>query len=510
MGNKDAVLLGSPRRIGVTRPYYLLVNVLRTLWVAVVYHSELGIFRAHVSRCSWPDVTSPLKSDVNSDEWARLANVLVIADPQIFNMESYPGRSPWLMRLTQIIVDLNMRKSWRALLRLQPDMAIFLGDMLDNGRAIMSDPEYTEYHDRFRDIFVPPAGKQLPMYYLPGNHDIGLGTSSQFADNATQRYQTKFGQLNQLVELYGHILVLINAPGLVEEEYQRTQSGLNYAHWVATNPNGNIAFVHSISSYAKQHPAVLLTHIPLARPEGADCGPLRERGTIRRGWGRGYQNTLPLQISEFLLTSTHPSLVLSGDDHDYCEYTHTYDSSDGINEISSKSVTEITVKSFSMAMGVRKPGVQLLSLASPSYTTSTPHTNSPSATPCILPDQLGIYLQTYIPFLLLSLLLLLASNIHRVYTRGRYAKWVPLTLPKWLSDRVTGNGILLRGHRVRLTLPWAGRKDEDEDEGALWPVASSKRRAGEHSGAMSGWLWDVLRVGWIALFCFVAINWWVI
>lgn len=56
-------------------------------------------------------------------------------------------------------------------------------------------------------------------------------------------------------------------------------------------------------------PVVLFTHIPLARPLDADCGPLRERGTIRQGHGLGYQNTLSNEASQFLLRSLGPSLI---------------------------------------------------------------------------------------------------------------------------------------------------------------------------------------------------------
>ena len=45
------------------------------------------------------------------------------------------------MRLSQFIVDLNMRKSWRAVMKQRPDTVVFLGDMMDNGRIAMSDDE---------------------------------------------------------------------------------------------------------------------------------------------------------------------------------------------------------------------------------------------------------------------------------------------------------------------------------------------------------------------------------
>ena len=56
-------------------------------------------------------------------------------------MNSYPGRHPALQWLSQLVVDLNLRKNWRAALRSHPDKIVFLGDMLDNGRMNMMDEE---------------------------------------------------------------------------------------------------------------------------------------------------------------------------------------------------------------------------------------------------------------------------------------------------------------------------------------------------------------------------------
>lgn len=68
-------------------------------------------------------------------------HVLLVADPQILDRRSYPDRPPWLVRLSQFIVDLNIRKSWRAARRRRPDSVVFIGDMMDNGRVDMSDEE---------------------------------------------------------------------------------------------------------------------------------------------------------------------------------------------------------------------------------------------------------------------------------------------------------------------------------------------------------------------------------
>jgi hypothetical protein len=45
--------------------------------------------------------------------------IMIVADPQILDMQSYPGR-PWVLRLlSQVMVDLNLRRSWRAARRTQ-------------------------------------------------------------------------------------------------------------------------------------------------------------------------------------------------------------------------------------------------------------------------------------------------------------------------------------------------------------------------------------------------------
>lgn len=56
-------------------------------------------------------------------------------------------------------------------------------------------------------------------------------------------------------------------------------------------------------------PIILFSHIPLSHPETKSCGPLREQGTIRRGVGVGYQNTIGKQTTEFLLESLRPAAV---------------------------------------------------------------------------------------------------------------------------------------------------------------------------------------------------------
>ena len=120
---------------------------------------------------------------------------------------------------------------------------------------------------------------------------------------------------------------------------------------------------------------------------------------IRRGAGYGYQNLLGKQTTHFVLQAMDPVLVLSGDDHDYCDYIHRYASADD-------DVREITVRTFAAGQGIRNPGFQLLSLYTPLG--GSPLRNDMA---CLLPDQTKIYTLGYLPALILSLAWLAYVNL---------------------------------------------------------------------------------------------------
>jgi len=100
--------------------------------------------------------------------------------------------------------------------------------------------------------------------------------------------------------------------------------------------------------------------------------------------------------------------LYSGDDHDYCSITHSLPPKKDDPSHKHAITEEISVKSLSMAMGIKRPGFQLLSLVSPSPDQAQLHR------PCELPDQITIYLWAYLPMLVLSILGLLVLNVLRV------------------------------------------------------------------------------------------------
>ncbi|KAG9127958.1 hypothetical protein FRC07_006975 [Ceratobasidium sp. 392] len=364
---------------------------------------------------------------------------MLIADPQVIDHRSYPGRRLWLKTLTQFIVDSNLRKSWRAAKRLYPDAVVFLGDMMDGGRYRMLDEEYESYYSRFNDIFS--LSKDVPKYYLVGNHDVGLGKSQAFSARARQRYLSHFGgTTNYQVSVANHSFVFIDAPGLVEEDYRRYEEEESFEDWVAM-PGGAIEYVNKLTQESNPKPRILFSHIPLSRSSAASCGPLRERGSIQRGAGMGYQNLLGRHTSQFLIDSIKPIMIFSGDDHDYCDVRHFY------SEGGAQGPREVSVKSFSMAMGIRRPGFQLLSLVSPDP--SSPYARTMADTPCHLPNQMHIYTHVYAISGFLSIALLVYLNA----TRGRNQSSLGANAGVFRTPRMKERPPVLRSTSLNVPTP---------------------------------------------------------
>lgn len=193
-------------------------------------------------------------------------------------------------------------------------------------------------------------------------------------------------------------------------------------------------------------PTIVLTHVPLYRAAGTHCGPHRERDTaIPLQAGYQYQNVLTPLVSQDILTHLHQevTMIYSGDDHDYCEIEH--------NEFTGRP-REITVKSMSWAMGIRIPGVQLVSLWNPvdcdqvmrGQDMSVPRDTVQNHL-CLLPDQLGIFIR-YAQSLVFTLVIIAISSIrykpagaadyqHESHTKSN--PLLPLTKEHWSRHPAT-------------------------------------------------------------------------
>ena len=282
---------------------------------------------------------------------------------------------------------------------------------------------------------------------LPGNHDLGFAGGIQLA--VKQRFDTYFGPLNRVDVVGNHTFISLDTVSLSamdQVDPATGSSGLGDGTAAATassdiwkpvndfltsakdlrghavqqeilrqfeledtvNPTqGSSRLVHQATSLggapsiqpvqtpdsSVHFPTIILSHVPFFRNADVDCGPLRERGNaLAIAKGYQYQNVLTPLISKDIihrLDAAEVTQIYSGDDHDYCEIEHL--------EFTG-GVKEITVKSMSWAMGVRRPGFLAVSLHNPIDTDSIYEpTSMPKDTIqnhlCLLPDQLGIFLR---------------------------------------------------------------------------------------------------------------------
>jgi hypothetical protein len=303
---------------------------------------------------------------------------------------------------------------------------------------------------------------------LPGNHDLGFGANIKIP--IRNRFEVYFGDGNRVDVIGNHTFVSVDsvslsAKGSPHKTEEITQPVEEFLSNVQVTKRKAVArelsfqageervlqWPHKVEELEKAEfkhlptldpgngtaelPTILLTHVPLYREKGTPCGPKREhwppaalpkgqttpvfpdeRNAISLSGGYQYQNVLSEQDSVNLVSSVGNVIsVFSGDDHDYCEIVHPENKN---------NAREITVKSMSWAMGVRKPGFLMLSMWNPidasgqslhsspsghgSITTKTSTTTESHL--CLLPDQLGIFIR-YLALLILTLLALIIRAV---------------------------------------------------------------------------------------------------
>lgn len=287
---------------------------------------------------------------------------------------------------------------------------------------------------------------------LPGNHDLGFAKGVQVG--VRDRFHAYFGDGNRIDVLGNHTFVSIDSvslsalgvpssqeledlwrptvdflAGAKEQKHKaiqralRVQRGLRpyprFPHREIPTADLAKASLPHADDPVTDFPTILLTHVPLYRAPGTPCGPLREhwppapgspdrddRNAISVSGGYQYQNVMNKEISADVASRIGDvRYAFSGDDHDYCELTHRGYASGG------GGIREITVKSISWAMGVRRPGFVLASLWNPVDALGRPLSGDGAKTVqtklCLLPDQLGTFFR-YAALFALTLLLLAA------------------------------------------------------------------------------------------------------
>lgn len=338
--------LGEPklrpkRKLATSGSSFKLLVVLLTLWMLLIHYFERIRVKNAVNACQWENWENwtGSKADV------RPHRVVLLADPQLVDDHTYPK----LPRLANYLIR-KMSDNYLYINNkymeayLDPDTTIFVGDLFDGGRE-WDDDVWIEEYKRFNAIF-PRKPNRRTFRSLPGNHDIGFQNISY---HNLRRFSSFFGELNDAFELGNHTFVQLDTISISHEDEQINRD--------------SFAFLDSFDSFINPLlPRILLSHVPLYRDPGVEvCGPGREskrKFPLQRGFQ--YQTVIDYFITKDVLDKVNPTLVFSGDDHDYCDIVHV-DYSDNTRKLA----REISCKTPSMTNGIKYPAYHLLSLNNP-------------------------------------------------------------------------------------------------------------------------------------------------
>ncbi|KAL2462405.1 Cell division control protein/predicted DNA repair exonuclease [Forsythia ovata] len=345
--------------------------------------------------CSWPHLHRQSSLINGVDYSSNYMKVAVITDPQLMDRTSLrlPPKS-LVLEIAQFYTDLYMRRAFLAsILPFNPDIVLFLGDYFDGG-PILSDEEWLESLGRFRHIFslnMLQQSANVKVYFLDGNHDIGYAAFNSRMPEVIRRYEKEFGARNYRFTLGKVNFIAIDAQTLDGNQ----QSDLTSATW---------NFVRNVSMDVDSTPRVLLTHIPLYRPDSTSCSAHRSSPIINQRISRSahdqeilYQNYVTEKSTDELLDFIRPALVLSGHDHDQCTVTHV---------AKYGAVTEHTVGTVSWQQGNLYPSFMLLSASNFTLPNGSTPEDAISTRLCFLPVQTFIYIW-YLSLFAMTLIILL-------------------------------------------------------------------------------------------------------
>ncbi|KAL0853370.1 hypothetical protein Bca101_058522 [Brassica carinata] len=357
----------------------------------------LGSFSLHLFLAS-PSSSQDSSSFVLQSD-GKFTKVAIVTDPQLMDKTSFRLSSKTLaLEVAQFYTDVNMRRSFfQSVLPFKPDVVLFLGDYFDGG-PFLPEEEWYESLSRLKHVFGLNSQGQagdVPTFYIPGNHDIGYSRVASHKLDVINRYEKAFGSRNRRFVIGSTEFISIDAQAIDGNPQKELASDV----W---------KFVQNVSSDAKSHPRVLLTHIPLYRPDQTSCGPHRASSVIdQRLWRHSqdqevmYQNYITTESSKKLLELIKPTLVLSGHDHDQCTLTHKSEAG---------SVIEHTLGTISWQQGNLYPSFMLLSVPNAVHQNSSDPDNVLYTQLCFLPRQLFIYIWYLSLFVLTLLALLLWPN----------------------------------------------------------------------------------------------------
>lgn len=324
-------------------------------FIGIVHYFERVKPRLVLNSCNWS----------KWEDWPKGStphHSFIYGDPQIIDDYSYQisSTSLWLF---QWLADNYLHRNHQLINSvLNPHSILFVGDLFDGGREWDNEKWYIEFK-RFNKIFnTVPNVRQYRQ--IPGNHDVGFGTGIHF--DKYSRFKSYFGNANDYAVLGNHSVILMDTVSLSCSNDTR----------VSMESETFLEALSDSNHPSKKYPRIVLTHVPLYRfADSQTCGKFREKQVpFPLHKGKQYQTVLEFKQSQRILGGINPSIIFSGDDHDYCHIRHPLGESKG-TKIDDQSIQmgkpgikyadEVTVKSSAMTGGIKKPAIQLISMWNP-------------------------------------------------------------------------------------------------------------------------------------------------
>ncbi|KAI8927166.1 Metallo-dependent phosphatase-like protein [Entophlyctis helioformis] len=354
------------------------------LWLAAHPASLPSCLAALLLSCRRPfspTLTHPIqhpRSSIQQNDYLE-THIAIIADPQLTDSYSYSQSPGVLLSLTEFYSDIYMRRNFRMIQDImRPSHIVFAGDIMDGGRE-WTDDQFADELERLHNVFQ----LRWPTYMtfgVPGNHDIGFGDT--VINHAYLRFRTAFGQLNTAYAIANHTIVTLDTVSL--SATRDTPARLEALKFMAE-------FETPVA--LRDSKIILVSHVPLFRPENSDCGPRRRSHPITNRRGYQYQNMVQPELTKRILAKFKPDLIISGDDHDDCVYVHNHND---------YQTVEHTISTFSWLQGNPYPAYGILTLRPESATPRSPTAPSFELRICSLPPQLYLYFW-YIALLVVAL-----------------------------------------------------------------------------------------------------------
>ncbi|CAJ0942370.1 unnamed protein product, partial [Mesorhabditis belari] len=168
------------RRIFLSYRFVLTLIVISILWSEWLAVKFQALF--------WEKING--KSDCSS--------VLVVADPQLIGYRNEPW---WVGPIARWDSDRYLQMGFnRALQHSQPDLIMYLGDLIDEGLTGSLD-EFEMSAKRFHQIFKTTGSEQL--LFIPGDNDIG-GETEYVREDLMQKFKQLFPSYLNLSKINLH------------------------------------------------------------------------------------------------------------------------------------------------------------------------------------------------------------------------------------------------------------------------------------------------------------------